>query len=112
MTRPDPDRVAVLAHGTFPDRAKTAVGILLRKADQVGQHKIVPAVDRFGRFVRDEIRVHLTAECGVSERGRDEIVCSVNCVLDEERFERWSGSEISLICKYLCCYLRSLVREK
>ena len=38
---PDPDRVAVLAHGQFPDRAKTAVGIL-RYAD----YEVVAVLDR------------------------------------------------------------------
>jgi uncharacterized NAD-dependent epimerase/dehydratase family protein len=37
----DPDRVAILAHGGFPDRAKTAVGIL-RYAD----HEVVAVLDR------------------------------------------------------------------
>jgi uncharacterized NAD-dependent epimerase/dehydratase family protein len=37
----DPDRVAVLAHGTFPDRAKTAVGVL-RYAD----YEVVAVLDR------------------------------------------------------------------
>jgi uncharacterized NAD-dependent epimerase/dehydratase family protein len=37
----DPDRVAVLAHGKFPDRAKTAVGIL-RYAD----YEVVAVLDR------------------------------------------------------------------
>ncbi len=38
---PDPPRIAVLAHGQFPDRAKTAVGIL-----RYGKQQVVGVLDR------------------------------------------------------------------
>ncbi|MFB6217961.1 MAG: DUF1611 domain-containing protein, partial [Halobacteriaceae archaeon] len=45
-------RVALLAHGKFPDRAKTAVGLL-----RYGDHEVAAVLDRStaGDRVRDHV---------------------------------------------------------